>query len=469
MQIKATMADAYKLIHEGIQALARAERQGIRIDIPYCERVKKRLTRRINRLERKFKEMELYRLWEKVFRAKTNIYSNDQLSYLLYRVMKIEPPKFTAGGKGATDEEALSQIDVPGVGIIVKIRKLLRVRDTYLEAFIKEQTDGYIHPFFNLHTVRTFRSSSSDPNFQNIPKRDKDAQKICRRALFPRPGHRLVSMDFSALEVMISACYHKDPNMLAYLRDKTSDMHLDMAKQIFIFDSLDRSIPAHALLRQATKNGFVFPQFYGDYYGNNARYLADWVKLPQGRWERGMGIELPDGSHISDHFIANGIKEFGTIKEVRGRTIATGFLKHVQEIENDFWNRRFKVYNEWRKRWVEEYRKRGYLRMLTGFTCSGVMKKNEIINYPIQGSAFHCLLFTFNRLDEAMRKEKWDSRLVGQIHDEIVMDVHPDEFEHVERTAHRIVRKELPAAWSWIIVPLEIEVEAFEIDGPWVK
>ena len=458
MKIQATMADAYKLIHEGVLALARAERQGIQINVKYCERKRRRLERKIEHLENKLKKTKFYRRWEHIYGAKTNVYSNHQLAQILYKVLKIDPPKLTQKGEmGATDEEALRRIDIPELKIILQIRKLAKVKETYLGAFLREETDGCIHPVFNLHLVKTYRSSSDSPNFQNIPKRDKESLRICRKALFPRPGHTLVGMDFSALEVMISCCYHKDPVMLNYVRDKNSDMHLDMAKQIFVFDELDKKIPAHALLRQAAKNGFVFPQFYGDYYANNALGLADWVKLPQGRWKRGMGIELPDGFHISDHLIKNGIKSFDK------------FVDHIKAVEDDFWNRRFKIYNQWKKAWVGRYRKRGYLKMLTGFRCSGVMRNNEIINYPIQGTAFHCLLFTFVRLDEIMRKERWDSRLIGQIHDEVVADVHPDELPHIEETAHRIVREELPAAWPWIIVPLEIEIEVYGVDKPWVK
>ena len=106
--------------------------------------------------------------------------------------------------------------------------------------------------------------------------------------------------------------------------------------------------------------------------------------------------------------------------------------------------------------------------MHTGFTCSGLMRKNEIINYPIQGSAFHCLLYTFIRMDEIMREEKWKSKLIGQIHDDIVVDADPDEAEHIEATAHKIVKEDLPEMWDWIIIPLDIDVDKYEIDGPWI-
>lgn len=458
MKIQATTADAYKLVHDGILALARAERQGIRIDTEYCEKKKKHLERKIEYLEKKLQKTKFYRRWHHIYGAKTNIHSNQQLARILYKAMKITPPKMTEKGEmGATDEDTLEKINIPELKTILQIRKLSKIKGTYLEAFIREETDGYIHPNYNLHIARTFRSSSSDPNFQNIPNRDKESQRICRRALFPRPGHMLIEADFSSIEVMISTCYHKDPTMLKYLKDKNSDMHLDMAKQIFIFDKLDKSIPVHALLRQAAKNGFVFPQFYGDYYANNARGIADWVKLPQTRWKKGMGVELPDGSHISDHFIKKGVSSFDK------------FLDHMKAVEDHFWNKRFKVYNAWRKAWVEEYRERGYLKMHTGFTCSGPMRRNEIINYAIQGTAFHCLLFTLIRVDEIMQKENWDSKTIGQIHDSLIMDVNPDELSHIKEVLHRIVHEELPSAWNWIIVPLEIEIDTYGIDKSWVK
>lgn len=455
MKIQATTADAYKLFHDGILALARAERQGIRVDTEYCERKSKHLARRIAKLEGQLEKTKLYRQWEHIFKGKTNIHSNHQLSQILYKNLKIKPNKTTDSGQGATDEEALKSLNLPELNLILDIRKLNKVKTTYLDAFIRNQVNGYLHPSFNLHNVRTYRSSSKDPNFQNIPKRDEESMKICRRAILPRPGHLLLEADFSALEVSISECYHKDPVMMNYLLDKSSDMHLDMAKQIFILKEMDKKIPAHKTLRQAAKNSFVFPQFYGDYYGNNAHGLCDWVKLPKTRWKGNEGIELPTGETIAQHLYQQGIKGFDQ------------FTDHMKKVEDDFWNRRFKGYNSWKKNWVEMYRQKGWLQMHTGFICSGLMRRNEIVNYPIQGSAFHCLLRTFIEIDAIMRAEKWDTKLIGQIHDSIIMDVHPDELEHVEETIHGIVR-ELPVKWKWIIIPLEIEIDRYEVDKPWL-
>jgi hypothetical protein len=255
---------------------------------------------------------------------------------------------------------------------------------------------------------------------------------------------------------MIGACYHKDPTMLKYLKDKNSDMHSDMAKQIFIFKELDKTIPEYKLLRQAAKNGFVFPQFYGDYYKNNAEGICDWVQLPHKRWKSDMGIVLPGNIAISDHFIKNGITSFND------------FVEHMKQVEDDFWNKRFMVYNQWKQQQIQQYRKYGHLKTLTGFVCSGIMRDNEITNYPIQGTAFHCLLKTFTLLNDIRKKEKWDSKLIGQIHDSTVMDICPDEEEHVKQTIEKIVKKDLPSIWKWIIVPLEIEIETYGIDQPWI-
>jgi hypothetical protein len=228
-----------------------------------------------------------------------------------------------------------------------------------------------------------------------------------------------------------------------------------MAKQLFMVDKFDKSIPEHYVLRQAAKNGFVFPEFYGDYYKNCAIGMACiWGQLGQGRWKPGEGIKMPEGT-LADHFISKGIKSLDN------------FAEHVQKIEADFWGKRFSDYADWKERWWNIYKKYGYVDLLTGFRCSGVMDKKQTINYPVQGAAFHCLLWTFTRLDEIMRKEGWVTRLIGQIHDSILLDVLPSELEYVVKTANRVASEELTEAWKWLIVPMEVDFEITPIDGSW--
>lgn len=455
MTIHPQAENAYQLMHKGILALARAEQQGLRVDLEYATRTKESLTKRIDRLEKMFKETMFYKHWAHTRNGKVNINSNSQLAHFLYNVKKIEPPKETESGQGATDEETLQQLGIPELESLLEMRKLKKIRDTYLDAFMREQVNGYIHPFFNLHLVKTFRSSSDHPNFQNIPKRDEEAMQIVRKALFPRPGNQFMEIDYGSLEVRIAACYHKDPTMLKYINDPKSDMHADMAKQIFMLDTFDKK--EHKVLRQAAKNGFVFPQFYGDYYKNCAINMAcNWGKLPQGAWKAGQGIPL-NGRTLSDHLIEKGIKSLSS------------FTTHISKIEADFWGNRFPDYAAWKDRWYNTYKKYGYISMYTGFTCGGIMGRNDCINYPVQGAAFHCLLWSFIELDRIIQEEQLETRLVGQIHDAILLDVPPNELEYIKKLVRRVTCEDLPKAWTWIIVPLEIEIELCPVDGSWAE
>lgn len=448
---------AYRLFHEGILALSRAEQQGIRVDMKYAENKKKELTQKIESIEQEIKKTSFYRHWDHSMNGTPNLYSNQQLSNFLYKVKKVEVSKTTTSGQGATDEEALLDLQIPELKQLLEVRKLKKIRDTYLEAFIREQVDGYIHPFFNLHIVKTFRSSSDSPNFQNIPKRDEEAMQIVRKALYPRPGHQLLEIDYSGIEVRIAAAYHKDPVMLKYLHDPSSDMHGDMSKVIYKMPNFDKSIPSHSVLRAATKNGFVFPEFYGDYYKNCAEYLSGrWLGLPQsGQWKSGQGLALPKGT-ISDHLIANGIKNLSS------------FTEHMKGVENLFW-KRFKVYAKWKESWWNDYQRKGYADTLTGFRFSGVMGKNDVINYPVQGAAFHCLLWSFKEIDKLMIQEKWDSKLIGQIHDSIILDVAPKELKYIGKVVHRITCEDMPKHFNWINTPMDVEAEICPVDGSWAE
>jgi intein/homing endonuclease len=252
---------------------------------------------------------------------------------------------------------------VPGNHNITKIEWIKKIVDVY-DIEVEE-----FHNFFANEIC--VHNSSNSPNFQNIPIRDEESMKVCRKALYPRPGHQLLEVDFKAIEVAVNASINKDTNLLKYCRDPKSDMHGDMAKQIFKLDKFDAV--NHDILRQATKNGFVFPEFYGDYYVNCAENMAcNWGKLGKGRWKEGEGIPL-DGGNLSDHLISKG---FISLKK---------FEDHIQKIEKDFWQNRFPEYDEWKDRWYNIYKKYGYFDIPTGFRCSGVLDKKQVCNIPAQG------------------------------------------------------------------------------------
>lgn len=439
-------------MHYGALAFARAERIGIRVDLDYCEELSLKLTEEIDTLQQALEETKFYRHWKNSNHT-VNINSNAQLAKFLYDTKKIKPARTTESGQGSTDEEALVALNIPELNDILKMRKLKKIRDTYLQSFVREQVNGVLRPSFNLHLVKTFRSSSDKPNFQNIPKRDEEAMKMTRRALYPRPGNQLMEVDFGGIEVRAAAWYHKDPAMLKYIHDPSKDMHADMAAQLYFVEDFDKKEPTLKHLRSAAKNGFVFPQFYGDYYKNCAIGLAEsWGKLPDsGRFKPGQGVSVRDG-FLADLMLANGIKNM------------EDYISYVQEVEKHFWGVRFRQYDKWKNQWWQKYQQTGKFTMLSGFECSGQMTRNQVINSPVQGVAFHCLLWCFIRLDNLFDFYKLKTRLIGQIHDAIVLDVYPPELPQLNKILPKVMTEELLDNYKFITTPMVIEADIGGID-----
>ncbi len=450
-----TTKEAYDLLHEGVLALSHVERQGIHVDIDYIKNKKQEITEEIATVEKKIYESDFYKKWARSVKkgTKINIYSNSQLGKYLYKTKGLKVHKETATGQGSTDEETLRKLMIPELNLLLRIKKLKKIRDTYLKSFEREAGDGLLHPFFNLHTVRSYRSSSDKPNFQNIPARDQESFNIVRSAIFPSEGNQLLEVDYSQLEVRIAASYCKDEKLTHDILK--GDMHRDMAIEIFKIDKFDHTIEGHSTLRNAAKNGFVFPQFYGDYYANCADHLAcTWGGLPKSTWKSGMGIPI-NGSFLSDHLISKGLKTYKS------------FVKHIQNIEADFWQERYFAYNKWRETTWKRYQRKGYVSSKTGFIYKGLMKRNDVINYPIQGSAFHCLLWSLIQIMKTQRREHWNTKIVGQIHDSIVFDAHPKEIDKVLKIVRCIMCNDVRQKWTWITVPLEIEAELSPVNGSW--
>ena len=446
--MKLTTADAYKLMHDGALVLAAVEQNGMRIDVDLLDETIKKVERRIRKLEKLQKESEEWHLWKKRYGERSSLGSRHQLAKVLVEDMGHKVGAITKKNNIKMDEEQLSKIGGEFIRRYLDIEKLKKLKSTYLLGIRREVLDGFLHPVFNLNMVRTFRSSSSDPNFQNIPIRDKKLGKLIRSCFIPRDGHVLVEIDYSALEVRIAACYHKDPVMLEYIADPSKDMHRDMAAECFMLDPSE----VQKELRFYAKNCFVFPEFYGSY----------WRSVAPNLWENCRALKLADGTSIEEHLACNGIDGLGEHESNyrTGRISSTGFYDHIRKVEDDFWGRRFKVYANWKEWWWNRYQDNGWFQMKTGFRCSGIMARNDVINYPVQGAAFHCLLWSLIQMVKLTRK--WKTKIVGQIHDSIVADVHRDELDDYLSLAKDVMTKRIRKAWPWIIVPLEIEVEVGE-------
>lgn len=446
-ELKPLSRSAYQLLHDGSLALADVEANGIRIDVDRLDRTIEKADLKIKEHASTLKQDSVWREWVKWFGEGANLGSRSQLGMLLFSVLEFPPVGHTRTGRDQTDEDSLLGVDSDFVRLWVKTEKLKKMRSTFLQGIRKEVVDGFLRPSFNLHLARTYRSSSDRPNFQNFPIRDKKISKPIRSCFIPRDGHVLVEADFSSLEVRISACYNHDPVLINYIEDPSSDMHRDMACQCFKLeeDELVKEIRFYA------KNQFVFPEFYGSYYIHCAPQL----------WESAANLTTRSGIPLRDHLEGNGINRLGRCDPKVPAERGT-FERHIKNVESDFWGRRFKVYAQWKERWWQEYQRCGGFRMLTGFVVQGVHKKNDVINYPIQGSAFHCELWTLIQLNNWLKKHKMKSKIVGQIHDSIVGDVHRSELQDYLAKVKQISTVDIRKAWDWIIVPLEIECEVGE-------
>ena len=144
------------------------------------------------------------------------------------------------------------------------------------------------------------------------------------------------------------------------------------------------------------------------------------------------------------------------------------FEHHMKAVESDFWNNRFGEYGEWKKDWYNKYQKKGYFDTLTGFRIRGIMGKNDVINYPVQGAAFHCLLWSLTELQlRQLKKHKMQTKIVGQIHDSIVADVPIEEVADYIALARDVMCERVRKWAPWLIVPLDIEAEVTPEGGTW--
>ncbi len=431
--IEGSYAEAFSLIMRTIPHFKEMEKNGIQADREHYVNERKKLVVRVNELDvalHQFKDVP----------DTFNPGSPTQIAKLLYDGFGYSLPGNPDGPRSTTDA-TLEKMGTPFTEKLREWRKWRMVVTRYMNGFIREiGLDGRIHCSFNMNTVSSYRSSSSGPNFHGIPKRDTEMMLITRSGLRPHPGHHFVELDFKSIEVGVSCCYHRDPRMIEYCRDPNTDMHRDMACEIF-FREIEDFTQDHMkkLLKDErfmAKNGFVFPQFYGDYYGNNA--IAIWDMASDST-----------KAHLADHGIVS-------LKDMTA---------HMQRIEQAFWTDRFPVYAEWKEENWRRYQERGVIDFYTGFRCEGIFSRNQTNNLATQGTAFHVNLETIDYMLTAMAGR--ESKALGQIHDSVEMSVPPHEVELLYGVVGEALVK-LEDRWSdWLVTPLVVEAEIGPVDAPW--
>ena len=438
----------FRFFMQGMDTLSRVQSEGLPIDMSKVGALRDSLTQKYEDALARVMAMPEVATWEKGHPGeKFNPGSPKMLKDLLFTQCRLKPPQ----GVEDTREETLEKLGTPICRGVLEMRRWAKIRDTFLASYTREavwdeETQCHlIRPFFNLATgagsegnagPRTYRSSADSPNFQNIPKRDKEMKKMLRELFVAPPGYRYMEMDYKSLEVMVSASYHHDPQMIHYLQNPDSDMHRDTACDMYIRSHEELTKEE----RSTIKSGYVFSSFYGASYRSCAAKM--WTDMP---------------AYTKEHLVKDcGINTYDK------------WEAHVKKADDIFWNKRFRVYNAWRRKEWQRYQDYGYVQSYTGFRCWGPMGYTEATNRCIQGSAFHILLqaLIWDTRD-IMGQQGLRSRIIGQIHDAIIALVADGEEDRVASIVYRNGVEGVSRQFPWICVPLVIEAEASELGGAW--
>jgi len=453
------MRAAREFFMEGLYSFCDLQENGIPLNRQYYLDQDVELIKQIEEMETSLHEFPEAQRFLRERGRPINFGSPQDKADLFFNIMGLKSIKPTGGGGQSVDASVMEELDTPLAKEITAISKLKKIHGTYLGQFNREiDDDDKLHPFFDLHTTSTFRGSSSRVNFQNIPVREQKAMTITRGGVIPSLGNMLTDFDFGSMEVRIIACYTQDENLMAYINDPSTDMHRDQAKELFSFTdkqwdfmvSLDKqNHTKHAKdVRFVAKNDEVFALFYGSYYGSIARGVFPKLK------------KMTTGyCNMFEH-----LRDVGIIRSLA--TAEEDFERHVKHVEKKFWNR-FKGVKAWQEKMFKSYLEKGYIEQLFGFRTGGYLSKNDICNYNIQGTAFHCLVWVINKLIKAMEEREMNSKIIGQIHDCCLGDLVPEEKHDWCHLSNQIATIDIRKEHPWIIVPLDIEFEGTEVNQPW--
>lgn len=451
--------EAVKLLLDGSLCLAQIEHNGFKIDTDYLTNALVTNDQKAKELQTELVRTKEYGLWRRKFGENAKLRSGEQLARVLFDVLKFPVIDRSETGKPKTDKVALQRIDLPFVRKYEQWQKCHSI-DKFLKAVQNEVVDGFLHPVYNLHTATTYRSSSDSPNSQNWPSRDPLLMRTIRSCFVPRKGRQIAEIDFKGAEVRVAACYNEDPVLINYIKDSSTCMHRDTAMELFglTVPQVDKKST-----RDWSKNRFVFPEFYGSIYTQCAPHLWE-VVIQEKDVIPGLGIS------VKKHLEGQGITQLG-LCDPKKRAVPGTFEHRVKKVEDSFWEKRFKVYTRWKNKWWNQYQENGYYITKTGFVIqwgkAGVLSKNDCINYGIQGSSFHCLLWVLIQLQNWIKVKKLKTLIVGQIHDSIILDLVPAEKDEVFAKVKSLIEIDLVKHWDWLIVPMAAEAEIAPVDTPW--
>ena len=387
-----------------IKVLANIEREGINIDVPALKEFSLQLQNDIAIVEAEIQSFA---------GTKFNVSSPKQVGEILFEYLKIiDKPKKTKTGQYATGEDVLSKLESlhPIVAKILDYRELVKLKNTYVDTLpeLVNKTTGRIHTSFNQVVAVTGRLSSDNPNLQNIPIRTEKGRQI-RKAFIPRDqNHILLSADYSQIELRIVASISGDTNMCEAFRLK-KDIHTATAAKVFGVN--EDEVTKEMRYKSKSVN-------FGIIYGQGAFGLASNLNIPRKE---------------AQELINNYFKEYGAIKNYMDDTIEfareNGFVKTLLG----------------RKRWLSDINS-------NNATVRNYAERNAI-NAPIQGSAADMIKMAMINIYNELKNNNFKTKMLLQVHDELVFDVYKPELEMVKPIIEKLMREALP-----LNVPVEVGI-----------
>jgi DNA polymerase-1 len=395
----------YEVENPLVKVLADMEFEGVKIDEQFLRDYSKEL-------ERDAKNAEEFVYTNASVRF--NLASPKQLGEVLFDKLKLDPSaKKTKTGQYQTGEDILLKLAARGHSIadnILTFRELTKLKSTYVDALpeMLNPKTGRVHTSYAQAVAVTGRLSSNNPNLQNIPIRT-DRGKEIRKAFIPRDKNRvLISADYSQIELRIVAAISSDINMCdAFKHGK--DIHTATAAKVY--NVVETDVTKEMRYKAKSVN-------FGIIYGQGAFGLAD-----------NLGISRTEAKEIIDNYK----REFA------------GITKYMEDTINYARENGFVQTLMGRKRWLRDINS-------SNFTVRSFAERNAI-NSPIQGTAADMIKLAMIKIHTAMQKEKLESKMILQVHDELVFDAKENELEILKPLILENMRGAL-------VLPNEVPVEA---------
>lgn len=408
LRAELTAAEAYKLFEDLevplLRVLAAMEREGINLDTAYLNELSTVLEKDIKAVEAKVHEQAGEHF---------NIASPKQLGDILFGKLKlVNKPKKTKTGQFSTSEAVLSYLakEHPIIQNVLEYRGLSKLKNTYVDALPNEvqHHSGRIHTDYMQTVAATGRLSSNRPNLQNIPIRTARGRQV-RKAFIPRnTDYVLLSADYSQIELRIIAALSEEDTMISAFK-RGEDIHAATASQVF-------NVPLDQVTREQRSNAKTVN--FGIIYGVSAFGLSNQTSL-----NRTEAKELIDTYYNTypklRQYISTQIdfaRENGYVQTVLGRR---RYLKDINAGNQ---------------------------------VVRGAAERNAV-NAPIQGSAADIIKIAMIRIYKKLTEEKYNTKMLLQVHDELVFDCYTPELDAV--TA--LIRTEMENAYT-LAVPLEVEI-----------